>query len=209
VTRVLVVDDEPPLLRALVLNLSHLGYEVTTASTASGALQQVRRLPPDLLILDLGLPDLDGLEVIRELRDREPTLPIIVLSARRTSQDKVAALDLGAVDYVAHPGCPAAGPRAPGQRAGAPDRGARRPGPHRKQLPADLPRATAPQARTDPQPTAAPHHRTRPGIPVPPLTASATNGIRRLQPCPRSSSLEPVSSVTGPEQVAGMGRIRF
>jgi len=103
VTRVLVVDDEPPLLRALVLNLSHLGYEVTTASTASGALQQVRRLPPDLLILDLGLPDLDGLDVIRELRDREPTLPIIVLSARSTSQDKVAALDLGAVDYVAKP----------------------------------------------------------------------------------------------------------
>lgn len=102
-TRVLVVDDEPPLLRALVLNLSHRGYDVTTSSTAADALEQIRRLPPDLLILDLGLPDLDGLDVIRELRDREPTLPIIVLSARSTSQDKVAALDLGAVDYVAKP----------------------------------------------------------------------------------------------------------
>lgn len=102
-TRVLVVDDEPPLLRALVLNLTHRGYEVSTSSTGSGALEQVRRLPPDLLILDLGLPDLDGMDVIRELRDREPTLPIIVLSARSSSQDKVAALDLGAVDYVAKP----------------------------------------------------------------------------------------------------------
>lgn len=102
-TRVLVVDDEPPLLRALVLNLTHRGYEVATASTAAGALGQIRRLPPDLLILDLGLPDLDGLDIIRELRDRVPMLPVIVLSARSSSQDKVTALDLGAVDYVAKP----------------------------------------------------------------------------------------------------------
>jgi two-component system KDP operon response regulator KdpE len=103
VTRLLVVDDEPPLLRALVLNLNHRGYEVSTASTARGALEQIRRLPPDLLILDLGLPDLDGLDVIRELREREPAMPVIVLSARSSSQDKVTALDLGAVDYVAKP----------------------------------------------------------------------------------------------------------
>ncbi len=102
-TRLLVVDDEPPLLRALVLNLTHRGYEVTTASTAAGALTQIRRLPPDLLILDLGLPDLSGLDVIRQLREREPMLPIIVLSARNESQDKVTALDLGAVDYVVKP----------------------------------------------------------------------------------------------------------
>jgi len=102
-TRVLVVDDEPPLLRALVLNLTHRGYEVATASTANGALEQIRRLPPDLLILDLGLPDLDGLDIIRELRNREPMLPVIVLSARSSSQDKVTALDLGALDYVAKP----------------------------------------------------------------------------------------------------------
>ncbi len=102
-TRLLVVDDEPPLLRALVLNLTRRGYEVSTSSTAAGALAQVRRLPPDLLILDLGLPDLDGLDVLRELRHIEPALPVIVLSARSTSQDKVTALDLGAVDYVAKP----------------------------------------------------------------------------------------------------------
>ena len=102
-TRLLVVDDEPPLLRALVLNLTHRGYDVTTASTAAAALAHVRRLPPDLVVLDLGLPDIDGLEVIRELLHREPTLPIIVLSARSSSQDKVRALDLGAVDYLAKP----------------------------------------------------------------------------------------------------------
>ena len=100
-TRVLVVDDDPPLLRALVLNLTNRGYDVSTASTAALALAQIRRRAPDLLVLDLGLPDLDGVEVIRELRGSEPALPIIVLSARSTSQDKVTALDLGAVDYVA------------------------------------------------------------------------------------------------------------
>jgi two-component system KDP operon response regulator KdpE len=102
-TRVLVVDDEPQLLRALVLNLTHRGYDVTTASTATSALAEVRRLRPDLLVLDLGLPDLDGLDVIRELRDDAPALPIVVLSARSGSSDKVDALDLGAVDYVTKP----------------------------------------------------------------------------------------------------------
>jgi two-component system KDP operon response regulator KdpE len=102
-TRLLVVDDEPHLLRTLVLNLSNRGYDVTTATTAALALAQIRRLPPDVLVLDLGLPDLDGLDVIRELHDNGPTLPIIVLSARSGSQDKVVALDLGAVDYVTKP----------------------------------------------------------------------------------------------------------
>ncbi len=102
-TRVLVVDDEPQLVRALVLNLSNRGYEVATAATATGALGAIRKLPPDLLVLDLGLPDMDGLEAIRELREREPALPIVVLSARAGSHDKVAALDLGAVDYVTKP----------------------------------------------------------------------------------------------------------
>jgi two-component system KDP operon response regulator KdpE len=102
-TRLLVVDDDPPLLRALVMNLTSRGYDVTTASTAALALAQISRNPPDLLILDLGLPDLDGVEVIRELRSREPRLPIIVLSARTTSHDKVTALDLGAVDYISKP----------------------------------------------------------------------------------------------------------
>jgi two-component system KDP operon response regulator KdpE len=103
VTRVLVVDDEPHLLRALAMNLTSRGFDVTTAGNAARALEQIRRLPPDLLVLDLGLPDLDGLEVIRELRDYGPELPIMVLSARGGSQDKVDALDLGAVDYVTKP----------------------------------------------------------------------------------------------------------
>lgn len=102
-TRVLVVDDEPHLLRTVVLNLSGRGFDVSTASSATVALAQIRRQPPDLLVLDLGLPDLDGLDVIRELREYGPELPIIVLSARSGSQDKVTALDLGAVDYVTKP----------------------------------------------------------------------------------------------------------
>jgi two-component system, OmpR family, KDP operon response regulator KdpE len=99
----MVVDDEPHLLRTLALNLSSRGFDVTSAASATVALAQIRRMPPDVLVLDLGLPDLDGLEVIRELRDYGPELPIIVLSARTGSHDKVAALDLGAVDYVTKP----------------------------------------------------------------------------------------------------------
>jgi two-component system KDP operon response regulator KdpE len=102
-THVMVVEDEPPILRALVMNLSNRGYEVTSAETGSRALDQARRRAPDLLVLDLGLPDIDGLEVIRRLRTLTPSLPIIVLSARLTSNDKVLALDLGAVDYVTKP----------------------------------------------------------------------------------------------------------
>ena len=102
-TRILIVDDEPQLLRALVLNLTSRGYDVTTANTAAAAIERTANLPPDIVILDLGLPDRDGLTIIRELRGREPTLPIVVLSARSGSRDKVTALDLGAVDYVTKP----------------------------------------------------------------------------------------------------------
>jgi two-component system, OmpR family, KDP operon response regulator KdpE len=102
-TRVLVVDDEPNLLRAMVLNLANRGYEVSTAETVSTALEKVTTFEPNLLVLDLGLPDGDGLDVIRELQRQEPGLPIVVLSARSGSQDKVVALDLGAVDYVTKP----------------------------------------------------------------------------------------------------------
>ncbi len=102
-TRILVVDDEPQLLRALELNLSNRGYEVATADTAAAALRQVTNFVPDLLVLDLGLPDGDGMDVIRLLHVREPTLPIVVLSARGDSHDKVTALDSGAVDYVTKP----------------------------------------------------------------------------------------------------------
>ena len=102
-TRVLVVDDEPQLLRALVLNLSNRGFDVVPAETAEAALYEFATLPPDLVVLDLGLPDRDGLEVIRQLRQSAPVLPIVVLSARAGTSDKVAALDLGAVDYVTKP----------------------------------------------------------------------------------------------------------
>src|ERR1700760_2891794 len=100
---VLAVDDEPPLLRALVLNLTNRGYTVSTANTGQTAISQAAIKHPDLMILDLGLPDLDGLDVINQIRGRQPRLPIVVLSARTGSTDKVAALDLGAVDYVTKP----------------------------------------------------------------------------------------------------------
>ncbi len=100
---VLAVDDEPPLLRALVLVLGNRGYSVSTAVSGATAISQVAIHPPDLMILDLGLPDVDGLQVITHVRRLQPELPIIVLSARTGSGDKVAALDLGAVDYVTKP----------------------------------------------------------------------------------------------------------
>jgi two-component system KDP operon response regulator KdpE len=102
-TRILIVDDEPQLLRALVLNLRNRGYDVATATSGRDAIEQVVGLPPDVVVLDLGLPDRDGLAVIGELRSREPALPIVVLSDRTGSHDKVAALDLGAIDYVTKP----------------------------------------------------------------------------------------------------------
>jgi two-component system KDP operon response regulator KdpE len=102
VTRVLVVDDEPQLLRALRINLRVREYEVHTADTGARALEVAARHPPDLVILDLGLPDLDGVEVIGGLRGWTDA-PIIVLSGRADSTDKVTALDAGADDYVTKP----------------------------------------------------------------------------------------------------------
>jgi two-component system KDP operon response regulator KdpE len=102
VPRILVVDDEPQLLRALRINLRARQYEVETADTGAGALASVARTPPDLVVLDLGLPDLDGVEVIRGLRGWT-SVPIIVLSGRADSSDKVHALDAGADDYVTKP----------------------------------------------------------------------------------------------------------
>jgi two-component system, OmpR family, KDP operon response regulator KdpE len=102
VTRVLVVDDEPQILRALRINLRVRGYEVGTAATGAQALEMAARHPPDLVILDLGLPDLDGVEVIGGLRGWTKA-PIIVLSGRADSMDKVEALDAGADDYVTKP----------------------------------------------------------------------------------------------------------
>jgi two-component system, OmpR family, KDP operon response regulator KdpE len=101
--RVLVVDDEPPIRRFLRTSLAAQGYDVTEAADGAGALDAMRRRPPDVLILDLGLPDIDGLEIIRRLRGGGTTTPIIVLSSRVDQAGKVEALDLGADDYVTKP----------------------------------------------------------------------------------------------------------
>jgi two-component system, OmpR family, KDP operon response regulator KdpE len=102
VSRVLVVDDEPQILRALRINLRARQYEVHTAATATEALAVAAKFPPDLVLLDLGLPDMDGMNVIEGLRGWTKA-PIIVLSGRADSTDKVAALDAGADDYVTKP----------------------------------------------------------------------------------------------------------
>jgi two-component system KDP operon response regulator KdpE len=99
---VLVVDDEPQIVRALRINLSARGYRVITAHDGTAALRAVAETKPDVVVLDLGLPDMDGNEVIAGLRGWT-TVPIIVLSARGDSSDKVQALDAGADDYVTKP----------------------------------------------------------------------------------------------------------
>jgi two-component system KDP operon response regulator KdpE len=99
---VLIVDDEVPILRALQINLNARGYTTLTAFTGHGALEQAAAHQTDVVILDLGLPDLDGVEVIRRLR-RWSDVPIVVLSARHGSDDKIQALDAGADDYVTKP----------------------------------------------------------------------------------------------------------
>ena len=101
--RVLVVDDEPPIRRFLRTSLSAQGYGIIEAEDGSKAIEDVRRRSPDLLVLDLSLPGIDGLEVIRRLRGSGVTLPIIVLSSRVDEAGKVEALDLGADDYVTKP----------------------------------------------------------------------------------------------------------
>ena len=101
-TKVLIVDDEPQILRALRINLSVRGYQVTTAATGAAALRAAAETRPDVIVLDLGLPDIDGLEVLAGLRGWNDT-PVIVLSARSDSAEKVAALDAGADDYVTKP----------------------------------------------------------------------------------------------------------
>jgi len=101
-TRVLVVDDEPQIVRALRINLRARQYDVYTAQNGSQALDEAAQHPPDLVILDLGLPDLDGVDVIGGLRGWTDA-PIIVLSGRADSTDKVEALDAGADDYVTKP----------------------------------------------------------------------------------------------------------
>ena len=101
-TRVLVVDDDPRLQRTLSIALRAHGHEVVTASDGRTAVQSVGEDCPDVVVLDLGLPDLDGTEVLRRIRAFS-TVPVIVLSARHESDDKIEALDLGADDYVTKP----------------------------------------------------------------------------------------------------------
>lgn len=100
--RVLVVDDEPQILRALAINLRARHFEVFTAATGTDALATAVAHPPDLVILDLGLPDIDGIDVVRGLRGWT-TVPIVILSGRTDSADKVDALDAGADDYLTKP----------------------------------------------------------------------------------------------------------
>ncbi|GAA1232802.1 response regulator [Kitasatospora nipponensis] len=101
-TRVLVVDDEPQIVRALVINLKARKYEVDAAHDGASALELAAARHPDVVVLDLGLPDMDGVEVIKGLRGWT-RVPIIVLSARHASDEKVEALDAGADDYVTKP----------------------------------------------------------------------------------------------------------
>ena len=101
-TRVLVIDDEPQILRALVVNMRARGYDVLTANDGASALKTAGLHPPDLVVLDLGLPDMEGTEVIAGLRGWT-TAPIIVLTGRTEQIQKIAALDAGADDYVTKP----------------------------------------------------------------------------------------------------------
>jgi two-component system KDP operon response regulator KdpE len=101
-TRVLVVDDESALARALSINLRARGFEVAAAADGRSALDLVARFHPDVVVLDLGLPDIDGLDVLEGIRGWSP-VPVLVLSARSTGDEKVEALDRGADDYVTKP----------------------------------------------------------------------------------------------------------
>ena len=100
--KILIVDDEPSILATMGPLLRSRGYEVVTAMNGRSAIESVERDKPDLIVLDLGLPDVDGIEVCRMVRERSAT-PIVVLSARGAEGDKVRALDTGADDYVTKP----------------------------------------------------------------------------------------------------------
>ena len=100
--RILIVDDEPNILGTVAPLLRARGYEVLSAMSGRAALEAVERDKPDLIVLDLGLPDIDGVEVCRQIRQTS-NVPILVLSARGAEGDKVSALDAGADDYVTKP----------------------------------------------------------------------------------------------------------
>jgi len=104
-TRVLVVDDEPAIVDIVSDYLTEAGYRVTTARDGEAALREIRSRPPDLIVLDLGLPGVDGLDVARAVRRSSP-VPIIMLTARSAETDRVVGLELGADDYVVKPFSP-------------------------------------------------------------------------------------------------------
>lgn len=106
--RVLIVDDDPDIQRLVSYNLSQAGFQVTTASSGRLALETVQKHPPDLIILDIMMPDIDGMEVCRTLRQREGSrrIPIIMLTARGDEIDRVVGFELGADDYVMKPFSP-------------------------------------------------------------------------------------------------------
>ena len=106
--RVLIVDDDPDILRLVSYNLKQAGFEAITADTGRKALETIQRRPPDLVILDLMLPDVDGMEVCRMLRGHESSrlIPIIMLTARGEEIDRVVGFELGADDYVMKPFSP-------------------------------------------------------------------------------------------------------
>src|SRR5439155_11466465 len=106
--RVLIVDDDPDIQRLVSYNLSQAGFEVTAAESGRKALESVQKHPPDLIILDLMLPDVDGVEVCRTLRQRENSrrIPIVMLTARSDEIDRVIGFELGADDYVMKPFSP-------------------------------------------------------------------------------------------------------
>jgi two-component system KDP operon response regulator KdpE len=101
--RILIVDDEPPIRRFLKTALSAQDYRVDEAGDGESALEFLKRNPVDLVVLDLGLPGMDGLEVVRRLRGQGSATPVVILSSRDDEVGKVAALDLGADDYVSKP----------------------------------------------------------------------------------------------------------
>ncbi len=100
--RILVVEDDAPIVRTLRINLRARGYDVVVATTGRAALASMADEAPDLVVLDLGLPDMDGIDVLRRIRSRAD-VPVIVLTARSDADDKVEALDEGADDYVTKP----------------------------------------------------------------------------------------------------------
>ena len=102
-SKILVVDDEPPIRRFLRTSLTAQGYEIVEAENAKDALGQLGRNRIDVIVLDLGLPDMDGLEILKHVRESGSDVPVIVLSSRTNELDKVKALDLGADDYVTKP----------------------------------------------------------------------------------------------------------